>query len=280
VSTDKELSSFLACILTVANSVTKSGTETGLATTPTATRLKAPGAMTRDATGAACIITTTAAFTLVNFTTACATDTACELRCILIIPLAYGFLLLVARFYLASSIRFTTFCRCVHPNGCRFEGAWFQDLHHGFGRYFVDTRCMYDGHWKRGKMNGSGAFFLPDGGTFSCSEWVDDFFNERSCDRKFANGQLCCFKHSDYSDSKKGRMRRRWEDGICYDNFWRQDLLALKKPQKSAASSGRIGQSVSTGQMINFRGKLIVVDAVQVSMRHAIIMVLCGPQYC
>jgi hypothetical protein len=122
-------------------------------------------------------------------------------------------------------------------------------------------------------MNGPGTFMLADGGTLSCAEWLDDFVSECSCDRKFADGQPCRVNYTDHFDSKNGRIRRRWEDGIWYDNFWRQELLAMKKPPKSAAARDRTGQCVdksTAAHMVNFHGKLIVVpDAGQVSTRRS-----------
>jgi hypothetical protein len=273
-ATDTVHLSFPARIPTPANSVIRNGTDTGLATIPTVTRLKALGSMTHAAKDAGSIITMTAAFTLANFSSLRATGTACELRLtpflLFFPPFSPCFCKILLRPFNTPHGHFIS---CVYPNGFRFEGSWFQDLYHGSGRCFNDARCLYDGQWQRGKMNGPGTFLLADGSTFSCAEWVDDFVSECSCQRKFADGQPCRFNYTDHFDSKNGRMRRRWEDGICYENFWRQELLAIKKPQKCAAAGGRMGQSVGdsrAGQMVNFRGKLIVIpDAGQVRTRES-----------
>jgi hypothetical protein len=153
--------------------------------------------------------------------------------------------------------------RITHPNGCKYDGLWFDDFYHGLGKFYFGQRCWYDGQWHRGKVNGEGTFFFHDGGAFFSAHWLDDFFIEKgSCTRKYPDGSICHLKYTDYD--RNGRKRRKWEDGMQYDNNWRAELakLVLAKP---LLQKGPAVDQCSSAKMMNFRGKLIVVpDEVQV----------------
>ena len=110
----------------------------------------------------------------------------------------------------------------THPNGCKYEGSWPNDMYDGTGQYSVRNTVLYNGQWSFGKMNGHGSFFFADGGKCTCSQWVDDFFPDNtSGERMFPDGQPCNLKATDFKDKKSARFRRRWEDGVFYENGWR-----------------------------------------------------------
>jgi hypothetical protein len=113
-------------------------------------------------------------------------------------------------------------------------------------------------------MNGEGTFFFRDGGSCFSANWLDDFFTESgTCTRAYPDGTVCRLKHTDYVQN--GRKRRKWEDGVHYDNDWRA-VAAKAVLAKPLVRSSPPVEECSSGQLVNFRGKLIVVPVeVQVS---------------
>jgi hypothetical protein len=138
---------------------------------------------------------------------------------------------------------------------------------------------VYDGHWLRGKMNGAGKFFFGDGGFVFSSQWHDNFFlaEDGSCARTFPNGEPCCLKYRDYVRSKQ--WKRRWEDGVSYNSCWREEQAKpclVAWPRKRNGEGGAAAQQSSSGQIVNLRGKLILVsEEAQVCPCRSIVSFVC-----
>lgn len=58
----------------------------------------------------------------------------------------------------------------------RYEGEWFEDLHHGQGSKHWSDGISYEGEWRRGKMHGLGVYTMTDGfvmkGLFEADEFL------------------------------------------------------------------------------------------------------------
>ena len=110
-------------------------------------------------------------------------------------------------------------------------------------------------------MNSHGSFFFAGGGKCTCSQWVDDFFPDNtSGERMFPNGQPCNLKATDFKDKKSVRFRRRWEDGVFYENGWRSVCQAVaSKPAALFAGGAQTAETAKSAQMVNSRGTLILV---------------------
>jgi hypothetical protein len=142
----------------------------------------------------------------------------------------------------------------------KYDGRWFDDLYHGTGKFYCDLRCIYDGQWQNGKMNGAGKFFTFDGGVVT-AQWHNDFFTgDGQCTRTFPNGEPCYLKHRDYV--RKGEWKRRWEDGVSYGSCWMKELakpcMEAWPRERSGRSSATVEES-SSGQIVNLKGKLILI---------------------
>jgi hypothetical protein len=149
-------------------------------------------------------------------------------------------------------------------------------MYDGTGQYSVRNTVLYNGQWSFDKMNGHGSFFFADGGKCTCSQWVDDFFPDNtSGERMFPDGQPCNLKATDFKDKKSARFRRRWEDGVFYENGWRSvcQEKAASKPASTFAGGAQTAETAKSAQMVNFRGILILVPHEE-QVRRIVVMAM------
>ncbi len=51
----------------------------------------------------------------------------------------------------------------MYVNGSKFEGEYFNDLKHGFGKYVLKNKEIYEGEFKKGKKCGQGFYQFKNG---------------------------------------------------------------------------------------------------------------------
>jgi len=77
------------------------------------------------------------------------------------------------------------------PNGDNYEGSYEHGLRHGFGTYkfsSTGTGARYIGEYHRGKRNGKGKMYYPDGSIYD-GQWADNQRNGQG-NYTYANGDV------------------------------------------------------------------------------------------
>ena len=62
----------------------------------------------------------------------------------------------------------------IYANGDIYEGAWKNDLKHGYGILEKKTGDKYYGYWNNGLKEGQGYYYYSSTGKIYLGEWHED----------------------------------------------------------------------------------------------------------
>ena len=111
--------------------------------------------------------------------------------------------------------------RLIHSDGDSYEGEWYNDMPHGFGKFERhDGKVKYSGYWRMDKKHGEGVEIYEDG-----SEYHGNFFEGKKCGLGTLIGRNGTY-NGDFKDNLfHGKGTFTWVDGRTYTGQWCRNLM-------------------------------------------------------